>query len=102
MLEPTKAVYTETTKLKKSRKLKGKLKHNWRDLFKDQIAKKTEQGLLLTGLRLREGYTQQEFGKILGISQTNICVMENGRRPISKKMAQKLAAIFKVKYQLFL
>lgn len=101
MLEPMRTLLMKETETKKKAP-KPKAKHNWRDLFKKRIDEKTEQGLLLTGLRLREGYTQKQLGNLIGVSQTNVCAMENGRRPISKKTAQKLAALFKVKYQRFL
>ncbi len=38
-----------------------------------------ESGVLLKGLRYREGLSQIEFAKQLNISQTNLSAMENGR-----------------------
>ncbi len=56
----------------------------------------------LRGLRYRENLTQVELAKKLGITQADLSNMENGRRPISKKMAAKLAKILKANYKIFL
>ncbi len=60
------------------------------------------QGLYLKGLRLREGYSQQKLGELIGTSPNNISAMEHGRRPIGKEMAQRLAKVLKANYRLFL
>ena len=54
------------------------------------------------GLRRREGLTQAEMGKMLGIPQANISQMEHGRRPIGKQIAKRLAELFNTDYRLFL
>ena len=41
----------------------------------------------LRGLRYRDGFTQVELGKLLGIAQGNISLMEKGKRPIGKGIA---------------
>lgn len=74
----------------------------WKEFFAIDLKTHTEQGLYLKGLRLREGYTQAELGKLIGVSQNNISSMEHGKRPISKNMAKKLAELFKTDYRLFL
>lgn len=74
----------------------------WREIFSLQLQKKSEQGLYLKGLRLREGYTQQTLGNLIGVNANNICAMENGKRPIGKEMARRLGVVFKVSYQRFL
>jgi DNA-binding XRE family transcriptional regulator len=56
----------------------------------------------LRGARLRDDLTQVELAKKLGIRQAELSSMENGRRPISKKMAEKLAKLFKTSYRVFL
>ncbi len=58
--------------------------------------------VLLRGLRYREGLTQTELGNLLGIAQTNISLMEHGKRSIGKKIAKRLAELFKTDYRLFL
>ena len=72
--------------------------HNWRDVF--SIEK--ENCVYLRGLRLRDGYTQQSLGNLIGVNGNNICAMENGKRPIGKEIARRLGVVFKVPYQRFL
>lgn len=72
------------------------------DLFNDLIEKSGESGVLLKGLRYREGFTQKELAKKLNISQTNLSAMENGKRNIGKDLAKRIAEIFKLNYRIFL
>ncbi len=72
------------------------------DLFGNLTHKSGEPGVLLKGLRYREGLSQIEFAKQLNISQTNLSAMENGRRSIGKVLAKRIADIFEVDYRLFL
>lgn len=58
--------------------------------------------VMLSGLRYREGLTQKALGEILGLKQTNISKMENGKRPIGKNVAKRLADLFHTDYRLFL
>ena len=58
--------------------------------------------VLLSGLRNREGLTQSELGKMIGVAQYHISRMERGRRTIGKALAKKLAALFKTDYRIFL
>ncbi len=68
----------------------------------DQLNIDLDPGLLLKDLRLHKKYTQAYLSQLIGTSANNISSMERGKRPIGKKTAQKLAAIFKIKYQCFL
>ena len=72
------------------------------DLFSDLTKKSSEPGILLKGLRYREGLSQIEFAKKLSISQTNLSAMENGRRTIGKELAKRIAILFGVDYRIFL
>ncbi len=72
------------------------------DVFGDLINEHSEPGLLLKGLRHREGLSQIEFSKMLNISQTNLSAMENGRRSIGKEFAKRIAEKFNVDYRYFL
>ncbi|HIF0232765.1 TPA: helix-turn-helix domain-containing protein [Legionella pneumophila] len=72
------------------------------DVFGDLIDEQGESGLLLKGLRHREGLSQLELAKILNISQTNLSAMENGRRAIGKELAKRIAQEFKIDYRNFL
>jgi len=76
--------------------------NNWKDSFKDLIEKHTEQGLALKSCRNAEGWTQTYLAELLGIDRANISNMENGKRPIGKAMAKKLAKVFKTDYRMFI
>jgi len=53
--------------------------------------------------RQNKGMTQMELGKLLGgLPRQNISNMEKGLRPISKKMALKLASLFHVSVEKFI
>lgn len=71
-------------------------------LFSDLTQKSGEPGVLLKGLRYREGLSQIEFAKKLNISQTNLSAMENGKRAIGKELAKRIADIFGLDYRNFL
>lgn len=72
------------------------------ELFSDLTDEYGEPGVLLRGLRYREGLSQIEFAKKLNISQTNLSAMENGRRTIGKELAKRIADIFGLDYRIFL
>ena len=68
-----------------------------------EIEKKfTKAGVLLKGLRGREGLTQVQFAQKIHVTQANLSNMENGRRPIGKQIAKRIEKIFKVNYRYFL
>jgi len=56
----------------------------------------------LRGARKREALTQKELAHLVGISQAHISEMENGKRPIGKDLAKRLAKALKVNYLVFL
>lgn len=60
-----------------------------------------EPSILLKGLRYREGLNQVKFAKKLGLTQSYISIIENGKRPISKKLAKKIQDIFNLDYKIF-
>jgi DNA-binding XRE family transcriptional regulator len=65
------------------------------DIFKE--AKKTmSPDVYVKIYRENRDLTQQDLGKLLGVSKAFVCDIEKDRRPISKKMAKKLAEIFEV------
>lgn len=73
----------------------------------DEIIKKISGDLpkwavMMKGLRYREGLTQAELGKKMDIRQSNISLMERGKRPICKQIAKRLADFFHTDYRLFL
>jgi DNA-binding XRE family transcriptional regulator len=61
-----------------------------------------KSGSVLRGLRVRDGLSQADLAKELGCPQPWISAWENGSRSLGKKMAQKLAEIFKTDYRVFL
>lgn len=71
-------------------------------LFSDLVEKSGEPGVLLKGLRYREGLSQIAFAKKLNIGQSNLSAMENGRRTIGKELAKRIADIFGLDYRIFL
>ena len=74
----------------------------WREAFKEQIEKIGEGALALKGARHREGLTQIQLAEKIGIPQRHLSEMENGKRPIGKKMAIRFAAVLGVDYRVFL
>lgn len=72
------------------------------DLFSDLTQESGEPGMLLKGLRYREGLNQIDFANKLNVSQTNLSAMENGRRAIGKELAKRIAALYKLDYRVFL
>ncbi len=59
-------------------------------------------GSAIRGLRLRGGLTQEQLARRLGVKRTNLSEMENGKRPIGKNMAKRLAQVLKTDYKVFL
>jgi len=62
----------------------------------------TKPGALLKGLRVREGLTQVQMAKRIKVTQSDISQMENGVRPIGRKIAQRIEKLFDVDYRSFL
>ncbi|MCH9644981.1 MAG: helix-turn-helix domain-containing protein [Gammaproteobacteria bacterium] len=72
------------------------------DLFADLDQKYTKAGVLLQGLRNREGLSQVEFAKKINVTQSDLSKMEHGKRPIGKTIAKRIAEAFNVNYRHFL
>jgi DNA-binding XRE family transcriptional regulator len=58
--------------------------------------------MAMRGLRVKEDITQKELAERLGISQNMISEMESGKRPITPKMAKRIAEKFNMPYKAFL
>lgn len=71
-------------------------------VFKDMDAKYTEVGALLRGTRNRENLSQKAFAKIIGVTQSDLSKMENGKRAIGKIIAKRIEKAFNVDYRYFL
>lgn len=59
-------------------------------------------GVSIRGGRGKEGLTQKQLAELTGIAQHHISEMENGKRPIGKETARKLAAALHIDYRVFL
>jgi DNA-binding XRE family transcriptional regulator len=72
------------------------------EVFSALDKKYTKAGVLLKGLRYREGLNQIEFAKKIKVSQSDLSKMENGRRPIGKIIAKRIQKVFGTDYRYFL
>jgi DNA-binding XRE family transcriptional regulator len=52
--------------------------------------------------RGNEGLTQKQLAEMTGIAQHHISEMENGKRPIGKETAKKVAYVLHMDYRVFL
>lgn len=75
----------------------GEKLYSMSDIFPDG-----SPAMALRGLRKKENITQKQLAEKLGIAQTRVSEMENGKYPISKAMAKRIEAAFNMPYKLFL
>ncbi len=73
---------------------------SWKDAFPG--LQENEVGTYLAGARHREGLTQRQLAEKCGLPQRHISEMENGKRPIGKESAKKLAAALNADWRAFL
>ncbi len=73
----------------------------WDNLAKKRIEKYKKAGLVLRGMRYREGLSQVDLAKKSGVHQNEISKIENGKRTIGAKVAKKLALALNMDYRLF-
>jgi transcriptional regulator with XRE-family HTH domain len=59
-------------------------------------------GVYLRGIRYREDLTQNQLAAMTGIHRRHISEMENGKRPIGKENAKKLAKVLNADYRMML
>jgi ribosome-binding protein aMBF1 (putative translation factor) len=59
-------------------------------------------GVAIRGGRGKEGLTQKQLAELTGIAQHHLSEMENGKRPIGKETARKLAVALNIDYRVFL
>lgn len=72
------------------------------DFFAGHFPGESKPSVSLRGARGKEGLTQCRLAEMTGIPQRHISEMENGRRPIGKETARKLAKVLNVDYRVFL
>ncbi len=63
---------------------------------------KTAVGVILRGARGKEGLTQTELSRKIGIPQSYISEMENGKRLIGKDIARRLGEALNIGHLVFL
>jgi addiction module HigA family antidote len=68
----------------------------------EEVFPEAHPGMVLNGFRLKMEMTQNELAEKLGISQNRVSDMETGKRPISKRMAERLSELFNVPRKAFL
>jgi DNA-binding XRE family transcriptional regulator len=67
-----------------------------------EVFPEARPGMVLRGFRGRDDMTQKVLAEKLGISQNRVSDMESGKRPITRRMAEKLGVLFEVPYKAFL
>ena len=72
----------------------------WRSAFPEFAA--NESGTCLVAARNKKGLTQANLSELTGIPRRHLSEMENGKRGIGKKTAQRLAEVFDLDYRVFL
>lgn len=72
----------------------------WQEAFPE--LQENAPGTYLAGARHREDLTQRQLADKTGIPQRHISEMENGKRPIGKETAKKLASALGADYRVFL
>lgn len=75
----------------------GEYLYSAKEVFSD-----VHPGMLLRGLRVKEGITQKELAERLGITQTRVSEMEKGTRNISIDMAKRIGEAYNISYKIFL
>lgn len=75
---------------------------NWKNVFSDEIKSIGEGAMALKGCRAKENMTQKRLADLLGVSQSFVAKLENGKKEINKEMAKKLEKIFNIGYKVFL
>ena len=73
----------------------------WREAFSHWTDEELP-GKALAGARHKEGLTQVQLARMTNIPQRHISEMENGKRPIGKTVAKKLALALNISYQALL
>jgi len=75
----------------------GEELYTFKELFPDAAPNR-----ILRGFRTRDDMTQEELAARLGVKQACVSELESGKRPISRRMAEKLSVVFEIPYKAFL
>ena len=68
----------------------------------EEVFPDAHPGKVVHGFRVRDGITQSELARLLGIKQHRISEIENKKRPITIEMAKRFAKVFGTNYRVFL
>jgi len=68
----------------------------------EEVFPSSTPGSRLRGARGLREMTQAHLADLIGVNVPNISAMENGKRPIGKVMAKKLAEALNFSYRVFL
>lgn len=96
------SVRTKVHRTRLSIKAKPKKSVPWREAARKDLEKHSEGGQMLRGSRHKNDTTQKDLAEAIGVSPHHISEMENGKRPIGKEMAKRLASYFETDYRIFL
>ena len=72
------------------------------DVLREVHEKYGKTGSVIRGFRAREDMTQIELARKLRVTQGDLSKMENGKRPVGKVMARRLAKVFSTDYRVFI
>jgi DNA-binding XRE family transcriptional regulator len=72
------------------------------EVLSDVYKKYGKTGSVIRGLRAREDMTQIELASKLGVTQGDLSKMENGKRPVGKEMARRLAKVLSTDHRVFI
>lgn len=67
-----------------------------------EVFPEAHPGMVLQGIRGKEGLTQEEMSMRLNITQSRLSELETGKRAISKDMARRIGTAFNLDYRMFL
>lgn len=68
----------------------------------DEVFPDSHPGRILLGLRTREDLTQKSLAEKTGLRPRHISEMENGKRPIGKEVARRLAKALSTDFRILL
>ena len=81
---------------------------SWQDVFEDLyngidgIESYKNSAVAVKSARLSEQWSQKVLAEKLTILQSNLSKIENAKRPVGKRLAQKLGKVFGLNYKVFL
>jgi DNA-binding XRE family transcriptional regulator len=72
------------------------------EVFPDLKDPEKRIGIVFRGIRFKNGLTQADVAKQLGIDQSDVSKIEKGKRPVGKSLAKKIQRKFGIDYRRFL